>query len=202
MIFFFLSHLKLWLQKAAGHRRLLKSLFPPMKRLMLHLIFGSFILPQTPVALVRCSRGLMDGNQSSEQPQSGIQKPLGQALLLPWSLSPQHHVGLCHGSVSSEVPMDGSRLSFSVCTPCFSQILPRETWEAWPMSCLDPMDCSAQPKSFCKQLSAKSGGSWCLWVWFGWWCLLHALHTDNLDKIPLISWFSLIRNRCNFSCNF
>lgn len=73
MIFFHFPLTKLRVQKAAGYRRLLKSLFPPMKRLVLHLIFGSFILPQAPAALVRCSRGWWMGARALGSPK--IQKP-------------------------------------------------------------------------------------------------------------------------------
>ena len=62
------------LQKVEEYRRLLKSLLPLITRFMLCLIFGSCILPRTPVGPVRCSRCPMDGNWSSEQPQAQIQK--------------------------------------------------------------------------------------------------------------------------------
>lgn len=67
--FFHFPLIELWLQKAAGYRRLLKSLFPPMKRLMLHLIFVSFILPQTPAALVRCSGSWWMGTSALSSPK-------------------------------------------------------------------------------------------------------------------------------------
>lgn len=57
-------------------------MFQPIKGLMLSLISGSCILPQTPVGVARCSKRLMDVSQSSEQPQPQPQNPGSAAVIV------------------------------------------------------------------------------------------------------------------------
>lgn len=142
------------LQKAAEYRRLLKPLFPPTKRLMLCLIFGSCILPQTPVGLVGCSRCPMGGNQSSERPQAQIQK-LWVRLCCCYGF---HHLSTAWVHAVG-TPWAASASPFEPTHPWFSQMLPRGTKPSdvpWAIStpwialwCSSDKG-SVQPKVFCK----------------------------------------------------
>lgn len=174
-----------------------------MKSLMLHLIFGSFILSQTPVALARCSRG------SGWEPE--LWEPQGQ-IKKPWARLCCCH-GLCHpnttwvcamGACPVRSPWMAPASSFQSAPPVLAKFCPEKhhgSHVPWAVLTLWIAQFSQIPSASSSQQSQGDPGR-CPWLWFGWWCLLHALHTDNSDKIPLISWFRLIRNECNFSCNF
>lgn len=155
--------------------------------------FWQFYPPTDTSGTREVLRGLMDGNQSSEQPQAQIQKLLVR-LCCCRALHHPNTTWLCAmGMCPVRSPRMAPASPFQSAPPVLAEFCPEKHHGSdvpWAALTLWTAQFSQNlPASSSQQRQGDPGR--CPQLWFGWWCLLHALHTDNLDKIPLISWFSL-----------
>lgn len=150
-----------------------------MKRKVLHFMFGSFILPQTPAALVRCSRGWWVGTRALSSPKHRSKTRVRFCC--------------CHCLCPVRSPWMAPASPFQSAPPVLAKFCPEKHHDRdapWAVFTLWIAQFSQNLSAGSSQKRQGDPGR-CPQLWCGWWCLLHALHTDNLDKIPSISWFSL-----------
>lgn len=173
------------LQKAAEYRRLLKPLFPPIKRLMLCLIFGSCILPQTWWDLWGARgaqwvgiRALSGPKPKSKNSVSGSAAAMAFIISAPRGSMPWGPRGL-HQPLLLSLHIPGLA---KCCPEKQNRVVSHELSRPRGSHC-GALVTRAQ---FSQKVSASSSQRWldtrgCPQLWFGWRCLLHAVHTDNLD---------------------
>lgn len=161
-------------QKAA------KISVPTHEKACATLNFWQFHPPTDTSSTCEVLKGLMGGNQSSEQPQAQIQKP-GVRLCC------------CRGLCPVRSPWMAPASPFQSAPPVLAKFCPEKhhgrdvpwaVFTRWIAQFSQNLSASSSQKS-------QGDPGRCPQLWFVWWCLLHALHANNLDKIPLISWFSL-----------